>query len=38
MIRAIINPVLAYHRHWLSCESETELRQTIANQLMQGNR
>jgi len=25
MIRAIINPVLAYHQHWLTCESEQQL-------------
>jgi hypothetical protein len=35
---AIINPVLAYHQDWLACESESELRQTIANQSMRGNR
>ena len=38
MIRAIVNPVLAYHQYWLNCESEVQLRQTIANQLMIGNR
>ena len=37
MIRAIVNPVLAYHQYWLSCESEYQLRQTVANQLMRGN-
>jgi hypothetical protein len=37
MIRAIVNPVLAYHQHWLNCESEMQLRQTIVNQLMRGN-
>jgi hypothetical protein len=25
MIRAIIHPVLAYHQHWLNCESEHQL-------------
>ena len=38
MIRAIVNPVLPYHQNWLSCESESELRQEIANQLSRGNR
>jgi hypothetical protein len=37
MIRAILNPVLGYHSQWLYCESEQQLRQTIANQLMRGN-
>jgi hypothetical protein len=37
MIRAIVNPVLAYHQNWLNCESEMQLRQTIANQLIRGN-
>lgn len=37
MIRAILNPVLRYHQQWLSCESEQQLRQTVANQLMRGN-
>jgi hypothetical protein len=37
MIRAIIHPVLAYHEQWLYCESEQQLRQTVANQLMRGN-
>ncbi len=38
MIRAIITPVLAYHQQWLNCESEQQLRQTVVNQLMRGNR
>jgi hypothetical protein len=38
MIRAILNPVLRYHQQWLSCESEQQLRQTVADQLMRGNR
>ena len=38
MIRAIIQPVLFYYQDWLTCESEQQLRQTITNQLMRGNR
>jgi hypothetical protein len=37
MIRAIITPVLQYHPHWLNCESERQLQQTVANQLIRGN-
>jgi hypothetical protein len=37
MVRAIINPVLAYHQQWLNCKTEQQLRQTVANQLMRGN-
>jgi hypothetical protein len=37
MIRAILSPVLKYHQQWLSCESEQQLRQSVANQLMRAN-
>jgi hypothetical protein len=36
-VRAIIDPVLRYHQQWVTCESEQQLRQTVANQLMRGN-
>ena len=38
MVRAIIDPVLRYNQQWANCESEQQLRQIVANQLMQGNR
>ena len=37
MIRAIVSSVLVYHQQWVNCETESQLRQTIANQLIRGN-
>jgi hypothetical protein len=37
MIRAIVNPILAYHKDWFSCQSEQQLRQAVTSRLIRGN-